>query len=804
MIIRKLKLICYHMLLVICGVSCLTKTNIPDEPVDLVYPFLDTSNSRWFYFSSASRPFGMVNLSPDTEIDGAWNSGYRYEKDSIKFFSHIHAWQLSGVPVMPTTGEFKGHLGAGVYQSKFDHDNETVFPGYHQVYLNDYNINVELTSTTRVGFHKYTFPESGERSVLLDLGTVLGPSITKYGYVNKKSDREIEGYALMDKTIRRPKPTYVYFVIQFDQPFEKMNSWQHGEITPQVENYEGADGGVYMQFDPAGNSQIQMKVGISYVSESQAKLNIETELPHWDFDQIIAESRTVWNEKLSKIEVSGNSEVQTRRFYTDLWKSLQGRRIISDVDGQYCDMTGDVPRTGQIPLDEDGKLKFNHYNSDSFWGSQWTITTLWDLVYPDIAEQFVQSMLLMYQDGGWIPRGPSGGNYTHVMTGASSTPFIVGTYMKGIRGYDIEQVYQGMIKNHMPVGTMAKGGYEHQTFKGGGLTHYINRGYVPYPLDTVNWSFHQDGAGQTLEYAYQDWCLAQMAKSLGKQEDYRMLADRSANWKNLFDSETKWMRPRELDGSWRENFDQYEYRVGFVESNAAQATWYVPQDLEGLATMMGGHDAASEKLEQSFKEASKLGFTGGKSHDDEEERRNRRIPINYGNQPSIQTAFIFNHLKKPWKTQYWSREVTEKVFGGLSPQSGYRGDEDQGLMGALAVLMKIGLFEMRSGAEIEPIVDLGSPIFDQITIHLDKRYYSGEKIQIISENNSAQNRYINQVSWNDMDLSSASIEHHLLTKGGELRLMMSKEPNITFGSKHLQDTASVSAALQDANRTNRR
>ncbi len=210
-----------------------------------------------------------------------------------------------------------------------------------------------------------------------------------------------------------------------------------------------------------------MKVGISYVNADQAKLNTEKELNHWDFDKVVAESRNEWNERLGRIEIEGNTEKQQRLFYTDLWKSLQGRRIVSDANGQYCDMTGDQPRTGQIPLDANGSPKFNHYNSDSFWEAQWTITTLWELVYPEIAEEFITSMLLMYDDGGFIPRGPSGGNYTHVMTGASSTPFIVGAYMKGIRNYDVEKVYQGMKKNHMLGGTMGKSGYEHKTIKGG-------------------------------------------------------------------------------------------------------------------------------------------------------------------------------------------------------------------------------------------------------------------------------------------------------------------------------------------------
>jgi len=676
---------------------------------------------------------------------------------------------------MPTTGDFKGHLGPDSYGSVYSHQEETVYPGYHQVQLKDYGISAELTSTTRVGFHRYTFDTFDQNSILLDLGTVLGPSPTKYGHVDQLSNKEINGYALMAKTIRRPKDTYVYFHIELKEPFETMQSWKDGELQGETESFDGQNGGIYLTLKES-TDPVLMKVGISYVSVEQAKLNMDTELNHWDFDRIVEESKQEWNEYLGRIEVEGNDEQQRRRFYTDLWKALQGRRIISDVNGKYCDMTGGEPEIGQIPLDEKGNPKFNHFNSDSFWGAQWTITTLWGLVYPEIAEQFVNSMLLMYDDGGFIPRGPSGGNYTQVMTGASSTPFIVGTYMKGIRNFDVEKAYEGMKKNHLIGGTMGRAGYEHYTIKGGGLEYYIDSGFIPFPLGKKRWGGHQDGAGQTLEYAYQDWCLAQMAKALGKEEDYQIFTARSKYWKNLFDPETKWIRPREQDGSWRTPFDPYDYRAGFVESNASQSTWYVPHDLATLAELMGGNDAASEKLNTSFKTASELDFTSGKSHDKELDEQYRRIPINYGNQPSIETAFVFNHIGKPWLTQYWSREVVKKVFGDLSPNLGYSGDEDQGLMGSLAVLMKMGLFEMKSGAEIIPKMDIGSPIFDKITIHLNKDYYTGDKIEIISNNYSDTNKYIQEVRWNESVLEYPTINHSDLTQGGILELELGDQP----------------------------
>lgn len=752
-------------------------------PADLVEPLVDASNSRWFFFNSATRPFGMVNLSPDMVINGAWNSGYRYRQDTIRCFSHVHAWQLSGVPVLPTTGSFKGHLGADVYGSRYSHDRETVKAGYHQVLLEDYGVDAELTATTRVGFHRYTFPKSDQSHIHVDFSTFLGPCDTEIGHAKKISDTEIEGYALMAPTRRRPKSTYVYYVMQFDRAFEQFGVWQNGELQADLEEIEGEKTGAYVSFSTKEGEQRLMKVGISYVSAEQARRNVETELPHWDFDQTVTEARADWNQWLSKIEVEGGTEEEQRRFYTDLWHALQGRRILSDADGKYCDMTGEERRIGQIPLDENGKPRFNHYNSDSFWGAQWTLNTLWHLVYPKVAEEFVNSMLLMYEDGGLIPRGPSGGNYTFVMTGASSTPFIVSAYMKGIKGFDIEKAYEGLRKNHMPGGLMSKAGYEHHTLTGGGLEYYIDRGYIPHPLPLKGRGYHEDGSGQTLENAYQDWTLAQMAKALGKETDYQNFMKRAGNYKNIWNPDLGWMWVRRENGDWAEPVDILTYDNGWVEGNAAQFTWWVPHDVEGLIGLIGGREAFTQKLNESFEKAAAHGFVAAKSHDAGETRENRRVFINYGNQPCMQTAFLFNYAGSPWLTQYWSRQVVEAVYSGVSPDEGYSGDEDQGLMGALAVLMKIGLFSTRGGAAQDPVYEIASPIFDKITIRLDPEYYAGGQFVVEVNNNSAENLYIQSAELDGQALNKPWFYHRDLVDGGTLSLEMGKEPNKEWGSK---------------------
>ncbi|MDO1511347.1 GH92 family glycosyl hydrolase [Maribacter confluentis] len=754
------------IILALCLASCeKDKNDMEVQLVDLVYPQLDTENSRWFFFSSANRPFGMVNLSPDTEINGAWGSGYRYKVDTIKGFSHIHAWQMSGLSVMPikTTTERDSTIFTDFYSS-FDHNEEIISPGYHYLELERYGITAELTSTKRVGFHKYTYAKGTKsRSVLLNLNTVLGPNENIDGTLQKDSNMELSGSFVMTPTRRRPKPLTTYFKIKFNTPIATI------EQDEQTNNY--------MVVLNDTEDPVLMKVGISYTSINNAETNIITELPHWDFSKTVNESKLEWNTMLSRIQIEGGSDQDQRRFYTDLWHALQGRRIISDVNGAYPDNTGKEFRIGQLPLNEQGSPKFNHYNSDSFWGAQWTINTLWGLVYPDIMHEFSQSLMQYYKDGGLVPRGPSGGNYTNVMTGASSTPFIVSAIQKGIVNEQLDTIYSALKKNHMLGGIMGKAGYEHDTDIGGGLKYYLEKGYVPWPLPEGKFGIHLDGSGQTLEYAYQDFTLAQLAKKIGREEDRQYFENRSKNYKNVFNSASGWMQARNVEGEWSKDFDPYVYENGFVESNAAQSTWFVPHDMDGLSALMGGKDTAVDKLNAQFKKAEELNFTSGNSHESELHPEYRRIPVNLGNQPSIQTPFVFNKLGRPDLTQYWTRKVVEKAFSGLAPNTGYNGDEDQGLMGSLNVLYKIGLFQMNGGTEENPEYQIGSPIFNKISIKLHPGYYQGETFIIQAKDNNASNIYSDIPVFNGAELPNYNIRHSDIVKGGELILNMKNSAN---------------------------
>ncbi|MEM7126929.1 MAG: GH92 family glycosyl hydrolase [Chloroflexota bacterium] len=789
------------------------------RPVDFVNPLIDTANRRFFFFSSACRPFGMVNLSPDTVNGGAWGSGYRYDHETVLWFSHVHAWQLAGIPVLPTTGPVQGHLGAEVYKSRFSHEKETVRPGYHALFLDDYQVQAELTSTTRVGFHRYTFPEEAEGdsipTILFDLGAEVGPSQMSDCQIEKVTSRELVGYVENAPTIRRPKPTRIYFVIQLDQDFNQVGGWRDGELLGAIEQLDGPGIGAYIQFAPNQETHtqdarkpgriIQMKVAISYCGKEQARLNLDHELSHWDFDKVRAEADEEWNEWLGRIEVTGGSQAQRIKFYTDLYHALLGRRRVSDVDGKYIDNTGDQPLIRQVPLTVQGSPLYEHHNSDAFWGAQWTINVLWPLVCPEITHNFCNTFVDMYKNGGLIPRGPSGGNYTFVMIAPTSTPLLVSAFQKGIRNFDVDAAYKGMIKNHDQAGgLMSKAGYEHDTCIGGGLEYYKDRGYVPTGIQAR--AYHTQGGTQTLEYAYCDWALGQMAEVRSNTHDADILNHRAGFYEKLFlpewtsEGQNGFLRPRSKDGSWPAEYDPMSPE-GWVESNGWQNMWNVPHDVAGLIKLLGGRNTERdeksgrerfvERLNWVFEKASEADFLAphGKHHTNY---------LDYGNQPSTFVAHLFNYAGAPWLSQKWVRRVMAQAKSDITPYGGYGGDEDQGQMGALNVLMAIGLFNVSGGCNIEPFYEITTPIFDTITIHLNPTYYPGKRFTITCQNQDPENVYIQSAVLNGQSLERPWFYHKELAQGGQLELVLGPKPNYEWGSQPEHAPPSMSGSHQEA------
>jgi predicted alpha-1,2-mannosidase len=538
----------------------------------------------------------------------------------------------------------------------------------------------------------------------------------------------------------------------------------------------GRQAGAYVTFAPSAEC-VLMKVAISYTALDGARRNLAEELPHWDFDRTVRESREEWNRWLGRIEVAGGTADDRTRFYTDVWHALLGRRVVSDVDGAYCDNTGEAPQVRRVAAGPDGRPLFPHHNSDAFWGAHWSINLLWSLAYPEVVDAFCNTLVDMYRDGGLIPRGPAGGNYTFVMIGDPAASLFAAAYHKGIRSYDVETAYEGLRKNAFPGGIRDHAGYEHdRAAAGGGMKYYVERGYVPEGIEGKG--MHRDGASMTLEYAYQDWCLAQLAQSLGKAEDARLFAKRALNYTNLWDG-SGWMRPRNKDGSWLADFapvsaTQDFSAKGFCEATAAIYTHFVPQDPCGLARLFGGPGQYAEALDRQFERAAPDRFIVPHG-------QHGAAWIDYENQPSTGMAHLFNFVGRPWLSQKWVRQVRQAVFSDISPREAYHGDEDQGEMGSVAALMAIGLFDEQGGAARDPTWQVTAPVFDRVTIHLNTAYCPGKTFTIIARNQGPNNVYIQSARLNGQPMTGCWFFHKDLAAGGTLELDLGPEPNKAWG-----------------------
>ena len=735
-----------------------------NRPVDMVAPLLDSANSRWIYFSSACRPFGMVNLSPDTIPGADWGGGYLYDNHFVHGFSHIHAWQLGAILVMPTTAKVDPSGGSILYGSNFDHAKETVTAGYHALHLNKHNIDIELTATARVGVHRYNFNQQAGQ-IIIDLATMLGPGEMGDAKISQLSPTKLEGFVVNKPTIRRPRPCSIYFAIELDQPAGTMQGWLNSESLGDREIVEGLDVRVILPLAEAASQTVMMKVAISYTSIDSAWNNLTTEASGWNFDNFRNEAADDWNNQLSHIKIEGGSEIDRRRFYTDLWHALLGRRTVSDVDGSYIDNTGPTPIVRNIPSDENGKPKYRHFNSDSFWGAQWSITPLWLLAWPEVVDEFCHCFLDYYRNGGMIPRGPAGGNYTFVMNSAQTTPLFAAAINSGIATFDTALAFEGLKKNHLPGGLMSKAGYEHDSCEGGGIEYYIERGYVPEGIETVS-GFPPNGASQTLEHAYNDWALSQVAQTLDYKEDAETFAQRACNYKNLFDTSIGFMRQRTLDGSWLPDYSP-EKRDGWCEGNGWMYTWYVPHDTKGLVKLFGSSDAFCDKLNEAFERSKFYMFCSPKDH-------HFVLPVDYGNQPSLSMAHQFIHADKPWLSQYWVRQILDaKRSTTLSPHEGYRGDEDQGMMGAVNALMAMGLFSITGAAGATPTYELTAPIFDKITINRP----TGKPLTIETNNRQPDACYIQSAILNGKSHNKAVLTWDQIADNSHLLLELSTIPN---------------------------
>ena len=751
-------------------------------PADLVNPLIDTHKSRYDYFASATVPFGMVSLCPDTKHGDLWNSGYLYGDKYILNFSHIHNAQTAGIPIMPVTGPCRGNLGLGANKSSFSHEKEIIKPGYHKVYLEDYKITAELTATCRVGMHRYTFPKTDEAHILFDLGAALGPTKMSYAYARKTGNNELEGYSVMAPTGRRQKPFIVHFVAQFSKPFDDFAGWEKSSkekpallVKPKEGIISGEGSGAYVSYKNLQEGErILVKVAVSYVSAQNARLNLETELPHWNFDKVVVQAKKAWNDFLGRIEVEGGTHEQQVKLYTDLMHTAS-KRVTSDVDGSYADWTGTQPVIRQVPLDKNRKPIRPFLDGDGIWGSQWNLNILCSLVYPEYGNWMAETFLDYYRNAGTMARCSWGGNYTYVMVGDHIAPLLAALMSTHRASFDPQLAYAATRKNAFPGGIRDRAGYETGTNpSGGGIDWFINLGYVPVEIEKRGGGMHRDGSAMTLEYAYQDWCIARMAKLTGNNEDVDLFLKRSENWRNVFDTVAGWARPRHESGKWVEPFSPVS-SLGFIEGNSASYSFYVPQNLKGLIEAMGGNNAFIKKLDLNFVKAQPSRFLAAAG---------KETWIDYGNQPSCEMAHLFSYAGEPWKTQYWVRQVKELTYGGTDPYSGYNGDEDQGQMGALGVLMAIGLFDVQGCVGEAPNLEITSPLFDKTVLKFPSinNPNKNNKFEIIAKRKNASDIYIQNVRLNGELWNSFKFPVAKFFQGGKLEIELGPEPNKSWGN----------------------
>ena len=713
-------------------------------------------------FPGPTMPFGMVKLSPDNTDEYVLNAGYEYEINSISGFGHVHSWMMGSFLMMPATGDIKILSGTkddpdSGYRSRINHDNEKASPGYYSILLDDYGIKAELTATTRGGFQRYTFPENESGHILFDLQVPEeGHPLIIEASITKVSDTEISGYVKREAGWNEYT---LHFYAQFNRPFDSMGGWQGTDIrdnTDKILVSEDSDVGAFLKFTFDSDPVVLIKTGISYVSIEQAKLNMSTEMDGfgWNFNAVRENARETWNQLLGKIKVEGGSETDMVKFNTNLYRAYSARTIFSDVNGKYVDMCENVQQ-----LADPGSPV---YGCDAFWNSFWNLNQLWGMVNPDITDKWVNSLLEIYDKGGWLPKGPGGIEYSGIMVASHEIPLIVNAWQKGIRNFDPELAYKAMKDIQMiPARPHECGGYAGNR----NLKSYMEIGHVPAGEGPVS---------NTLEYAYDDWCVAQMAKAMGKTEDYRYFMQRSQNYRNVFDPSTGYMRPKYAGGPWYEEFTPIKSAVGkednfgtkdYVEANAWQFSWFVPHDLKGLIDLMG-LDEFNDRLEEGF-EKSRPVFTSEF--------------VNHSNQPNMQAPWLFNYSGKPWLTQYWVREVLDNYYG-TGPADGYPGDEDQGQMGSWYVMSAIGLFQMDGGASVDPVYEISGPVFKKAIIQLDTDYYEGKEFIIEAKNTSSRNRYIQSASLNGKELENFWFRHSELVKGGKLVLVMGDEPNRKWAS----------------------
>ena len=722
-----------------------------------VDPFIGTDGHGHTY-PGVSVPTGMVQLSPDTRTVN-WDacSGYHNSDSTIIGFSHTHlsgtgAIDYGDILIMPTTGD--PILQAGDeedptkgYRSSFNHNTEIAEPGYYSVLLDDYNIRVDLTTTERSGFHKYTFNNSGKSNIIIDLKHDLGANRILSSGIEIISNTEIEGWR---QTQGWANNQNVFFVAQFSKPFINSGISLNDEVIPDINKADGENIKAFFTYDMNSGDEILIKVGISAVSIEGARENLNKENPEWDFNKIRKQAKEKWNTILKKIKIETNSIVDKRVFYTALYHSFLAPNLYNDVNGNYRGMDQKIHHSDR-----------NIYTVFSLWDTFRATHPLFTILDPDFAGDLVHTMLTKYDESGLLPVWELGACETGCMIGYHSIPVIADAIIKGINDFDVKKAYMAMKKSAME---------DHL-----GLEFYKAQGFIPIDKE-------HEAVSKTLEYAYDDWCIAQVALTLGYDDDYKYFINRSQFYKNIFDDETGFMRGKK-NGQFVTPFDPAEVSGDYTEANAWQYSYFVPHDIEGLKTLVGGDKKFIESLDNLFSAEESI---SGRQQPDISGMIGQYA---HGNEPSHHMAYLYNYAGAPYRTQEIINQIRQELYS--DKRDGLCGNEDCGQMSSWYVFSALGFYPVTPGMDYYVI---GTPMFENAEISVS----DGNIFKIKAQNISAQNTYIQSIKLNGEPYRKLFIQHSDIMNGGSLVFIMGDEPNLDIATKpisKIEDNTFVSVPV---------
>jgi predicted alpha-1,2-mannosidase len=721
---------------------------------DLVNPLMGTDSefklSNGNTYPAVALPWGMNFWTPQTRKMGdGW--GYTYNDYKIMGIKQTHQpspWinDYAAFSFMPETGRLK--ISEGERASWFSHKAEVSRPYYYSVYLADYDVTAEVAPTERAAIFRFTFPENDSSYIILD-GFNKGSMVKII-----PAERKVIGYC-RNNSGGVPSNFHNYFVAVFDKDFSSTSTFHGDTLNPGILGSEGYHAGAVLGFRTKRGERINVKVASSFISPEQAYLNLTRETGSKDFDAIKAEAMETWNRQLGRIAVEGGSEDQQRTFYSCLYRMILFPRQFFEINDKN-EVVHYSPYNGEV-------LPGYMYTDNGFWDTFRALFPFVTLMYPEVDSRIMEGLSNAYKESGWLPEWASPG-HRDCMIGSNSASLIADAYTKGIRGYDIETLYQAVIKNSKGQGPLSSVGRL-------GAEYYNDLGYVPYNVG-IN-----ENAARTLEYAYADFCIAKLAKALGKpKEEIDLYSKRAMNYKNVFDGGRKLMRGRNVDGTFQSPFIPYKWGDAFTEGNSWHYTWSVFQDIAGLVDLMGGKENFITKLDSVFQVPPIFDYSyyGQVIHEIREMQIMNMGNYAHGNQPIQHMIYLYNYAGQPWKTQFHVREVLDKLYN-YTPD-GYCGDEDNGQTSAWYVFSALGFYPVTPGSG-EYV--FGSPLFSTMTLSFE----NGKKLVIRAQKNSKENVYVQSIKLNGKSLDKNYIGHADLLRGGTLIFNMGPSPEKSRGTE---------------------